>query len=72
MNLYLQFEPLIQMNTSDHLHHLLIYKCDDLTNSPAATTSGVCHSIHEEASACRTNLLVAGWGVGGGVRKVLY
>ena len=48
---------------------MLVYKCLDLTNSPAATASGPCHSVHEEANACRGNLLIAGWAVGAGVRK---
>ena len=51
---------------------MLVYKCMDLTNSSAANTSAPCHSVHEEANACRGNLLIAGWAVGAGVRKYFY
>ena len=51
---------------------MLVYKCRDLTNSSAATTSAPCHSVHEEANACRGNLLVAGWAIGAGVRQYFY
>ena len=64
----LQFEPMLQANTSDHVHHILIYKCDDLTNSSAANTSDVCDDVHPEADRCRANLLIGGWAVGAGVR----
>ena len=62
-------EPLLQGNTSDHVHHMLIYKCSDLTNSSAATSSSICDHLHEEADACRSSLLIGGWAVGAGVRK---
>ena len=48
---------------------MLVYKCRNLTNTPAATASGPCHTVHEEARACLGNLLIAGWAVGAGVRK---
>ena len=59
---------MLQANTSDHIHHILIYKCDDLTNSSAANTSDVCDDVHPEADRCRVNLLIGGWAVGAGVR----
>ena len=64
----LQFEPLLQPNTSERVHHILIYKCHDLTNSTAANTSDFCDDIHPEADLCRLNLLIGGWAVGAGVR----
>ena len=65
----LQFEALLQENTSNHVHHILVYKCDDLTDSPAANSSDVCEELHAEARRCRINLLIAGWAVGAQVRK---
>ena len=47
---------------------MLIYKCDDLTNSPGANSSDVCDEVHEEARRCTRNLLIGGWAVGAGVR----
>jgi len=67
----LQFEPVLQASTANHVHHMLIYKCRDLTGSPAANVSGPCYSVHPEAQACRGNLLIAGWAVGAGVRKLI-
>ena len=61
----IQFEPVITSETTAHVHHMLIYKCKDLTE--ANVTNGPCHTIHQEARDCRNNLLVAGWAVGAGV-----
>ena len=66
---YLQFEPVLQSNTSNHVHHMLVYKCHDLTNSGAANSNSECEELHAEARYCRANLLIAGWAVGAGVRK---
>ena len=68
----LQFEALLQENTSDHVHHILVYKCDDLTNSSGANSSDVCEELHAEARRCRINLLIAGWAVGAQVCKQAY
>ena len=64
----MQFEAVLQENTSDHVHHILVYKCDDLTDSPLANSSDVCTVLHEEGRRCRRNLLISGWAVGAGVR----
>ena len=61
---------MLQPNTSDHVHHILVYKCHDLTGTPAASSSDVCSDIHEEAIACQGDLLIAGWAIGGGVRII--
>ena len=60
------------MNTSDHVHHLLVYKCHNFRDSSAANESNMCHQVHEEARFCRANLLIAGWAVGAGVSKTNF
>ena len=60
---------MLQQSTADRVHHMLIYKCHDLTNSTAANNSAECENVHPEARYCRANLLIAGWAVGAGVRK---
>ena len=62
---------MLQPDTIDHVHHMLVYKCHDLTGSPAANSSDECHSVHEEATYCYANLLIGGWAVGAGVRNVV-
>ena len=57
---------MLQENTSDHVHHMLIYKCGDLTDG--ANSSDECDNVHAEARLCRRNLLIGGWAVGAGVR----
>ena len=57
------------MNTSDHVHHILVYKCREFRDSSAANENNVCRQIHEKAERCPNSLLIAGWAVGGGVRK---
>ena len=47
---------------------MLIYKCNDLTNSSGANNSDECENVHAEARLCRRNLLIGGWAVGAGVR----
>ena len=49
---------------------MLIYKCDDLTDSAGANSSDVCDDVHAEAEKCRRNLLIGGWAVGAGVRHI--
>ena len=51
------------------MHHILIYKCYDLTDRPGANSSDVCDA-HAEVHRCRSNLLLAGWAVGAGVRHI--
>ena len=67
----LQFEPVIQINNIDHVHHILVYKCHNLTNTAGEDNSAPCRQVHEEAIRCYYNVLIAGWAVGGGVRKLL-
>ena len=65
----MQFEPVIEIDNIDHVHHILIYKCHDLTGTPGANASAPCYQVHEEARRCYFSVLIAGWAVGGGVRK---
>ena len=53
----------------DHVHHMLVYRCADLTNSSAASTNEPCHSIPSEAQACRANILLGAWAIGAEVRN---
>ena len=55
----------------DHVHHMLVYKCHDLTNSPGANNSDECSDVHAEARYCYLNLLIAGWAVGAGVKNIV-
>jgi len=62
---------MISSDTTAHVHHMLVYKCSDLTSIVGANNAdGPCHSIHEEARDCQDNLLIAGWAVGAGVGTV--
>jgi len=66
----LQFEPVITSDTTAHVHHMLLYKCADLTSIVGANNAdGRCHTVHEEARDCRDNLLIAAWAVGAEVCK---
>ena len=60
---------MLQPDTIDHVHHMLVYKCHDLTNSPAANNSDECSDVHAEARYCYANLLIGGWAVGAGVKN---
>ena len=60
---------MLQPNTTDHVHHMLVYKCHNFTDSTAVNSNGECEDVHAEARYCRANLLIAGWAIGAGVRK---
>ena len=62
---------MLQSDTIDHVHHMLVYKCHDFVNMSAANSSDVCSNVHAEAIFCRTNLLIGGWAIGAGVRILL-
>ena len=62
---------MLQADTMDHVHHMLVYKCHDLTSSPAANISDVCDNVHPEITYCYANVLIGGWAVGAGVRNIV-
>ena len=63
---------MISSSNVRHVHHILVYKCAELTTPDSKNANGPCDDIHEEASDCKRNLLIAGWAVGAGVCVVLY
>ena len=62
---------MLQLNTSDRVHHMLVYKCHDFPNRTAANISDECDNVHAEASLCRDNVLISGWAVGAGVKNIV-
>ena len=62
---------MLQPDTIEHVHHMLVYKCHDFMNISAANASDVCDDVHAEARLCQSNLLISGWAVGAGVRIIV-
>ena len=56
--------PLVDEGNEAHVHHMLIYLCDELnTTAP----DGLCHDVDESLSNCFSGLLIAAWAIGGEV-----
>ena len=62
---------MLHPDTIDHVHHMLVYKCHDLTNTSGANINDVCDNVHEEVNYCYANVLIGGWAVGAGVRNIV-
>ena len=62
---------MLNPDTIEHVHHMLVYKCHDFMNMSAANSNDVCNNVHAEASLCRANLLIGGWAVGAEVKKLV-
>ena len=72
--LFLQYEPVIHPEAAAHVHHMILYICNDLDSefdqlTPAQLTGGPCFSVTTSAALqrCSGQTIIAAWAVGGQV-----
>ena len=59
--------PVISVDSSPHVHHMLVYLCDGLEHAQVGT-GNVCVNAHINIQYCRSGgTLIGGWAVGGTV-----
>ena len=64
-----QFGAVITPESKQHVHHMIAYLCEglDYTGHSSVGVSHICDEFPEDLDVCRTNLIIAGWAVGGTV-----
>ena len=60
----LQVSPLVDEGNEAHVHHMLIYLCDELNTTEP---DGPCDDVSESLRNCLSGILIGGWAVGGEV-----
>ena len=60
----LQVSPLVDEGNEAHVHHMLVYLCNELNTTDP---DGPCHTVSESLSNCLSGLLIGAWAVGGEV-----
>ena len=68
----LQFAPKISPQSAKHVHHMLVFLCEDmnLTGHRDVGVEKQCDHISEEVQPCRLSRVLAGWTVGGNVSYI--
>ena len=79
--LFLQFEPIVHPEAAAHVHHMLLYVCNDLDAefdrlTPEQLAGGPCYTgaAHSALARCTGQTIIGAWAVGGQVQllNMLY
>ena len=62
-----QFTPEITKGNEAHVHHLLIYLCDGLSDTHVRASGDCIDGVAQRVRECLRGTLIAGWAVGGEV-----
>ena len=75
LSLFLQFEPVVHPEAAAHVHHMILYVCDDLDAAfdqltPEQLDGGPCYTgaAHPALAQCIGQTIIAAWAVGGQVK----
>ena len=60
----LQVSPLVDEGNEAHVHHMLVYLCNELNTTDP---DGPCHTVSDSLTNCFSGLLIGAWAVGGEV-----
>lgn len=67
---YVQFAPVISAESTEHVHHILVYHCNNLDESHEGEMVE-CDNADTPIATCRGATVLAAWAVGGNVRATL-
>ena len=73
LTMFLQFEPIVHPEAAAHVHHMILYICNDLDAeldqlTPEQLAGGPCYTgAHPALAQCTGQTIIAAWAVGGQV-----